>query len=106
MIWLLRHAEAEAGTPDEARRLTSKGENQSRTAGAALQALGVKPDVCLSSSRVRAAQTARLGCQPRGVEAVRDERLSGGPFDGHELAAGLSHVMLLGHEPEFSTARR
>ena len=104
MIWLLRHGEAEDGTPDEARRLTSKGENQSRTAGAALKALGVKLDVCLSSSRVRAEQTARLACEPLGVEVVIDERLSGGPFDAHELAAGFSSVMLVGHDPDFSTA--
>jgi phosphohistidine phosphatase len=104
MIWLLRHAEAEAGTPDEARRLTFKGEEQSRAAGAALKALGVKLDVCLSSSRVRAEQTARLACEPLGVEVVIDERLSGGPFDAHELAAGLSSVMLVGHDPDFSTA--
>jgi phosphohistidine phosphatase len=104
MIWLLRHAEAEPGTPDEARRLTFKGEEQSRAAGAALKALGVKLDVCLSSSRVRAEQTARLACEPLGVEVVIDERLSGGPFDAHELAAGLSNVMLVGHDPDFSTA--
>jgi phosphohistidine phosphatase len=104
MIWLLRHAEAEDGTPDEERRLTPKGEAQSRTAGAALKALGVKLDVCISSPRVRAEQTARLACEALGVEVVIDERLSGGPFDAHELAAGLSNVMLVGHDPDFSTA--
>ena len=45
MIWLLRHGEAEdAAADDAARRLTPKGERQSRAAGAALAALGVEID--------------------------------------------------------------
>lgn len=104
MIWLLRHAEAEDGSPDEARRLTPKGEQQSRTAGAALKVLGVELDICFTSPRVRAEQTARLACEPLGVEVAIDERLSGGPFDATELAAGLGNVMLVGHDPDFSTA--
>jgi phosphohistidine phosphatase len=104
MIWLLRHAEAEDGSPDEARRLTEKGEEQSRIAGQALKALGVKLDVCLSSPRVRAEQTARLACEPLGVDVTIDKRLNGGPFDANELAAGLENVMLVGHDPDFSMA--
>jgi phosphohistidine phosphatase len=38
------------------------------------------------------------------VEVAIDERLSGGPFDATELAAGLRNVMLVGHDPDFSTA--
>jgi phosphohistidine phosphatase len=104
VIWLLRHAEAEDGSPDEARRLTKKGEEQARRAGAALAALGVKPELCLSSPRVRAEQTARLACEPLGMEVRIDERLSGGPFDAEELAAGLEEVLLVGHDPDFSMA--
>jgi phosphohistidine phosphatase len=104
MIWLLRHAEAEDGTPDEARRLTSKGEEQARAAGAAMKALGVKLDLCVTSPRVRAEQTARLACEPLGVEVAIDERLSGGPFDPEELAAGVEDVLLVGHDPDFSMA--
>src|SRR3954467_11877205 len=66
MIWLLRHAEAEPGSPDEARKLTPKGEEQARNAGLALARLGVKPDLCLTSPRVRAVQTAELACEPGG----------------------------------------
>jgi phosphohistidine phosphatase len=105
MIWLLRHAEAEDGSPDEARRLTKKGEEQSRAAGAALKRLGVKLDLCLTSSRVRAEQTARIACEQLGdVEVSIDERLSGGPFDAEELGAGLDNVLLVGHDPDFSMA--
>jgi phosphohistidine phosphatase len=105
MIWLLRHAEAEDGSPDEARRLTRKGEQQARAAGKALANLGVEFDLCLASPRVRAEQTARLACEYLdGVEVRIEPRLSGGPFDAEELAAGLDEVLLVGHDPDFSTA--
>lgn len=104
MIWLLRHAEAEDGSPDEDRRLTKNGEEQARAAGRALDALGVKFDLCLTSPRVRAEQTARLACEPLGVDISVDDRLKGGPFDPEELAAGLDEVLLVGHDPDFSMA--
>jgi phosphohistidine phosphatase len=104
VIWLLRHGDAEDGSPDEARRLTPKGEKQARAAGAALKALGVKLDLCLTSPRVRAEQTARLACEPLAVEVAIDDRLSGGPIDAEELAAGLDDVLLVGHDPDFSMA--
>lgn len=104
MIWFLRHAEAEPGHPDEARPLTKKGEEQSRTAGKALAKLGVKFDLCLTSPRVRAKDTAKLACEFLDVEIRIEPRLSGGPFDPEELAAGLGDVLLVGHDPDFSTA--
>lgn len=105
MIWLVRHAEAEDGSPDAKRPLTEKGERQSRTVGAALQRLGVEPDACVTSPKVRATETARLVCDALSLEPVEDERLAGGPFDAHELAAEFGEdVMLVGHEPDFSLA--
>ena len=102
---MLRHAEAEEGTPDAERRLTAKGEEQSRVAGAALEALGVRLDACVSSPKVRALDTARLACERLGVDVREDERLAGGPFDPREVADGLGdHVLLVGHEPDFSLA--
>jgi phosphohistidine phosphatase len=104
MIWLLRHADAEQGTPDDERRLTPKGEKQARAAGAALVKLGVKPDVCLTSPKVRAVQTAKLACETLGVEVRLESRLAGGSFDPEALAAGHGDVLLVGHEPDFSAA--
>lgn len=106
MIWLLRHGDAEAGEgkPDAERELTKKGERQARDAGRALKVLGVKLDVCLTSPKVRARATAELACKELGVKVEDEERLAGGDFDPLELAAGRGEVMLVGHEPDFSSA--
>jgi phosphohistidine phosphatase len=106
VIWILRHGDAEAGEgkPDEERDLTEKGERQSRDAGAALKALGVELDVCLTSPKVRAQRTAELTCAVLGVPVEIDDRLAGGDFDPVELASGRGEVMLVGHEPDCSQA--
>ena len=106
MIWLLRHGDAEdgQGKPDAERELTEKGERQSRNAGKALKALGVELDVCLASPKVRARQTAELACEALGTQVEEDDRLAGGDFDPLELAAGRGEVMLVGHEPDVSSA--
>lgn len=104
MIWLLRHGDAEDGSPDAERPLTSKGERQATDAGRALAVLGVAVEACLSSPKVRALDTARLACRSLGVEVDIESRLEGGPFDAWELAAGWEDVLLVGHDPDFSTA--
>jgi phosphohistidine phosphatase len=103
MIYLLRHGDAEDGSgEDDARRLTAKGERQARAAGAALAALGATIDACLASPKVRAAETARLACEPLGLEPGTAAELRGGGFDSLALAAGRGDVLLVGHEPDFS----
>ena len=106
MIWLLRHGDAQDGSPDAERPLTDKGREQSRAAGAALKALGVEIDACLTSPKVRAADTAQLACAELGeVEPQLEPKLAGGPFDAEALAAGLGdNVLLVGHDPDFSAA--
>jgi phosphohistidine phosphatase len=106
MIWLLRHGDAEdgEGKPDAERELTKKGQRQARDAGMALKELGVKVDVCLTSPKVRARQTAELAGEALGAKVEDDERLAGGDFDPAELATGRGEVMLVGHEPDFSGA--
>ena len=105
MLWLLRHGDAAEGSPDAERPLTKKGERQSRNAGLALKQLGVEVSACLTSPKVRAAETARLACEPLGVEPKLEPKLAGGPFDAEALAAGLGdNVLLVGHDPDFSMA--
>lgn len=103
MIYLLRHGDAERGDGDDAaRRLTGKGERQSELAGRALAALGVRIDACLTSPKVRAADTARLACLALGIEPEVAGELSEGGFDAFGLSAGRGEAMLVGHEPDFS----
>jgi phosphohistidine phosphatase len=102
MLWLLRHADAAEGTPDDERPLTERGVMQAQDAGHALAALGVTLDACLSSPKLRAMQTAQYACGPLGVEVAVDRRLSGEPFDAYELVAGLGDVLLVGHDPSFT----
>ncbi len=106
MIWLLRHGDAADGSPDAERPLTDKGRAQARAAGAALKAIGVKPAACLTSPKVRAADTARIACEQFGdLEPQLEPKLAGGPFDAEALAAGLGDdVLLVGHDPDFSAA--
>jgi len=113
-LWLLRHGEAEPhGTrADEERRLTPRGERQSRAAGAALARLGVGFDVVLFSPKVRARRTAELAAG-EWSEAQREQLrahdpLAGG-FHAPDALAALSEVpdggrlLLVGHEPDLSS---
>jgi phosphohistidine phosphatase len=102
MLWLLRHADAASGSPDSDRPLTERGVRQAQAAGRALERLGVSIDVCLTSPRLRALETARLATERLGVEVRVEPRLAGEPFDAHALVAGLGDVLLIGHDPSFS----
>lgn len=104
MIYLLRHGAAEdgEGKDDAARELTGKGRRQAEAAGKALAALGVELDACLTSPKVRARDTARIACEPLGIEAEEVAELRGGPFDALGLASGRGDLLLVGHEPDFS----
>ena len=109
-LYLLRHAHA--GNPDEwtgddaERPLSPKGRRQAERLGRFLAERGFKPDVVLTSPKVRAAQTAELVCAAIGARFETDHRL-GGPLDIDLLNilvadAACSRVMLVGHDPDFS----
>ena len=102
MLWLLRHAEAADGLPDDERPLTDLGVRQAEAAGLALARLGTNIDVCLSSPKLRALQTAQIACERLGITVTVEPALSGEPFDVHDLIAGLGDVLLVGHDPSFS----
>jgi phosphohistidine phosphatase len=109
-LWLLRHGDAEPhGTrADSERRLTDRGEDQARSAGLALKALGVQPALVYTSPKVRARDTALLACEALGVEPVEHKPLTSG-FDAAEALQlaesdddGDGRVVVVGHEPDFS----
>ncbi len=102
MLWLLRHAEAADGSPDDQRPLTEKGVKQAEAAGRALARLGCTVEVCLTSPKLRAVQTAERVTDYLGVPITVEPALAGEPFDVQELTAGLGSVLLIGHDPSFS----
>lgn len=56
-LFLIRHADAEAGDPDELRRLSPAGREQARALGEQLAADGIRPDAVLTSPLLRARET-------------------------------------------------
>ena len=104
MIYLLRHGDAEdgEGKPDEDRELTEKGRRQADAAGRAMAVLGIRPDACLTSPKVRARDTAEIACRHLDLKPEETVDLRGGPFDARELAEGRGDALLVGHEPDMS----
>jgi phosphohistidine phosphatase len=108
-LWFLRHGEAEPhdARPDAERRLTQRGEKQSRAAGRALAALGLEFQLVVTSPRVRAFDSARLACAALRAEPLVDDRLGDGlGADAaleHAYAAGADkRILFVGHEPDLS----
>jgi len=102
-LYLVRHAEAAKGEPDELRELTPAGRKQARELGRKLAADGVGPDVVLSSPLLRARQTAAEVARATGSTVERDERLAPGATvaDVREAIAGRGgHVVVVGHQPD------
>jgi len=111
-LYLLRHADA--GDPmawpgdDADRPLSAKGKRQARRLGSLLADIGWKPDLLLTSPKIRAAQTARL--VGRAVDVMPDDepRLASA-FELSDVGSILAahpdarRLMLVGHDPDFSS---
>ena len=102
-LYLVRHAEAAPGEPDDLRPLTPAGHEAARALGARLAAEGVLVDAVLTSPLLRARETgAELG-RTLGVEPEPDERLAPGATvdDVREAVAGRGEtVVVVGHQPD------
>jgi len=114
-VYFLRHGKAENRLEwqgdDDDRPLTAAGEEELRREAEALRALGLAPDVIVTSPLARARRTAEIVADGLGLRGrlVEDARLAHG-FDvrrleqvlaAHEDAAA---VLVVGHEPDFSAA--
>jgi phosphohistidine phosphatase len=102
-VFLVRHAQAEPGEPDELRALTSHGLAQAREVGERLARDGVKPDAVLSSPLLRARQTADAIARATGADAEPEERLAPGATadDLRDAVAGRgATVVVVGHQPD------
>jgi phosphohistidine phosphatase len=101
---IVRHAEAAPGGPDELRSLTAEGHEQAQALGELFRAVGILPDVVVTSPLLRARQTAdglELG------EPEIDERLAPGASaeDIRDAAWGRGDtVVVVGHQPDCGRA--
>lgn len=110
ILYLMRHAEAEdpgPGQSDAERPLTSKGQRRSEHAGAALVAMGARPDLVFTSPLRRALQTAQAVADRLQAPLQQAPALAGRVTV--RTVAGLLEangspraVLLVGHEPDFS----
>lgn len=111
-LYLLRHADA--GDPmtwlgdDAERPLSSKGRRQAKRLGGLLAGIKLRPDVILTSPKLRAADTAKIVGKAVSVKPKKDDRL-GASIELGDLAGLLAgnqearRVLLVGHDPDFST---
>ena len=102
-VFLVRHAEAAPGEPDELRTLTPTGRSQARELGARLAADGVHPEVVLTSPLLRARETGGELARATGTGSEPDERLKPGATSEDVLAvvAGRGEeVVVVGHQPD------
>jgi phosphohistidine phosphatase len=105
LLFLVRHAHAEKGEPDELRPLSERGREEARALATQLAAHATPPALVLTSPLLRARQTAEQISQAAGVELRVDERLAPGltaevlrnALDGQE-----DPVAVVGHQPDFS----
>jgi phosphohistidine phosphatase len=102
-LYLVRHAEAESGEPDELRRLTPEGREQARALGERLRAEDARPAAILTSPLLRARETG--GELARALDAATepDERLAPGATadDIRAAIAGRGdEVVVVGHQPD------
>lgn len=111
ILYLLRHGKADpyGSMPDDARQLTDDGRTALRAAAPYWTALGVKPDVVLTSPRQRAVDTATLfmaGVGLPGAPVAVDDLAPGAEWTAMARAiapyTATGSVMLVGHEPDLS----
>jgi phosphohistidine phosphatase len=102
-LFLVRHAEAAPGEPDELRPLTDAGRTVARALGERLRS--EHPETVLTSPLLRARETADAIARAAGLAAEADARLA--PGAGAEavraVVAGRGNpVVVVGHQPDCS----
>ena len=102
-LYLVRHAEALPGEPDELRSLTARGRQQARDLGTRLAAQGAAGAAVLTSPLLRARQTGEEVARALGTSAGPDERLAPGATAAGmlDMAAGQKDaVVAVAHQPD------
>jgi phosphohistidine phosphatase len=102
-LYLVRHAEAAPGEPDELRPLTEEGREQARALGERLRGEDASPSVILTSPLLRARETGGELARALDVESEPDERLAPGA-SADDVRAAIEgrgdQVVVVGHQPD------
>ena len=104
-VYLVRHADAAPGEPDELRPLTPYGKQQARDVGARLAAEGAAGAAVITSPLLRARETAEEIARALGTTAEPDDRLAPGATADAVRDAAAEHgdlVVAVGHQPDCS----
>ena len=109
-LYFLRHGEADWPhwtRPDDERPLTDFGKKEVRQVAKFLDRLTVKPNLVVTSPLPRALQTAEVAAEQLKTKLRQDEALEPG-FGISELRTllkrhGSKVLMLVGHEPDFTS---
>jgi phosphohistidine phosphatase len=109
-LYFLRHGEADWPDwkkSDDARPLTDFGKKEVRDVAKFLARLKVRPDLIVTSPLPRASQTAKIAAEYLKAKVREDELLAPG-FGMSELPTIVKRhhakaLMLVGHEPDFTT---
>ena len=102
-LYLVRHAEAAAGEPDDLRPLTPAGRKTARALGARLAGEGTRPAAVISSPLLRARETAAELCRSLDCAPETDERLAPGATAEDVLATVAERgdeVVVVAHQPD------
>ena len=102
-VYLVRHAEAAPGEPDDLRSLSPAGWAAARDLGTRLAAEGARPAVVLTSPLLRARETAAELARSLGCEVEADERLAPGTTADAlrvVVADRGAEVAVVGHQPD------
>jgi phosphohistidine phosphatase len=102
-LYLVRHAEAAPGEPDELRPLTSEGREQARALGRRLRNEDASPSIVLTSPLLRARETGAELAKALDVETEPEQVLApgAGVDDVRAAIEGRGEqVVVVGHQPD------
>jgi phosphohistidine phosphatase SixA len=102
-LYLVRHAEAAPGDPDELRPLTQEGREQACALGKRMLREDAAPAVILTSPLLRARETGGELARAFDIESIPDERLAPGATVDDVRAAVEGRgdqVVVVGHQPD------
>jgi phosphohistidine phosphatase len=102
-LYLVRHAEAAPGDPDELRPLTQDGHRQARELAKRMLSEDAAPAVILTSPLLRARETGGELARAFDIDSIPDERLAPGASvdDVRAAVEGRGQqVVVVGHQPD------